>query len=166
MTRIQLTIDLEPTGETYATFLGLASRWSSTALLVVRGRLGLSESAAALIAQLEPFLLERSDASSWPGTTLLEDTATVSTYRLDPTVVDALAAATNGLFGWQQPELPEDLCLLRPGGEPWLVTIAHEGDAYVVVDPTELEVLRRDLPDLAAVLREEVDDGSETRRRG
>ncbi len=58
------------------------------------------------------------------------------------------------------------MCLLRPGGEPWLVTIAHEGDAYVVVDPTELEVLRRDLPDLAAVLREEVDDGSETRRRG
>lgn len=157
MARLQLTIDLEPTDETYASLLQVASHWCSTALLVVRERLGLSELGAALTKQLEPFLLERSDSTSWPGTTLLDGSASVSTYRLDPTVVERLTAATSRLFGWQQPELPEDLCLLRPGGDPWLVTIAHEGDGYVVLEPTELEELRRDLPDFAALLRDETD---------
>mgnify|MGYP001593241357 CR=1 FL=1 len=160
MARLQLTIDLEPTDETYASLLQFASRWCSTALLVVREHLGLSELGAALTKQLEPFLLERCTSSSWPGTTLLDGLASVSTYRLDPTVVEGLSAATTGLYGWQQPELPEDLCLLRPGGDPWLVTIAHEGDGFVVLEPTELEGLRRHLPDFAAVLREEMDGES------
>ncbi|MGH2772796.1 MAG: hypothetical protein ACRDIU_06635 [Actinomycetota bacterium] len=157
MARLHLTIDLEPTDETYASLLQLASRWCSMALLVVRDRLGLSELGAHLTKELEPFLLERSTSSSWPGTTLLKGSASVSTYRLDPTVVERLSAATTGLYGWQQPELPEDLCLLRRDGDPWLVTIAHEGDGFVVLEPTELEELLRDLPDFAAVLREETD---------
>lgn len=160
MARLQLTIDLEPNGETYASLLRVASRWCYSALLVVRERLGLSDEGAALTKQLEPFLLERRDATSWPGTTLLDGSASVSTYRLEPMVVDLLSAATSGLFGWQQPELPEDLCLLRPEGDPWLVTIAHEGDGYVALEPTELDELRRDLPGFAALLREETDGDS------
>lgn len=34
--------------------------------------------------------------------------------------------------------LPEDLCFLREGGEPWLVTIGHEHDAYLVITDPEL----------------------------
>lgn len=160
MARLQLTIDLEPTGETYASLLRIASRWCSSALLVVREHLGLSDEGAALTKQLEPFLFERKVATSWPGTTLLDGSASLSMYQLDPTVIERLTAATSGLFGWQQPELPEDLCLLRPGGDPWLVTIAHEGDGYVVLEPIELEELRRDLPQFAALLREETDGDS------
>lgn len=160
MARVQLTIDLEPHDETYASLLRFSSRWCDSALLVVRERLGLSDDGAAFMKRLEPFLLEQRDATSWPGTTLLEGSASVSTYRLDPMVVDLLSAATSGLFGWQQPELPEDLCLLRPEGDPWLVTIAHEGDGYVSLEPAEVDELRRHLPDFAALLREETDGDS------
>lgn len=159
MTQIKLTIEREPTDETYRSLIRLATRWCSTALLVVRERLGLSEPGAAVTRQLEPFLLERSDSSVWPGTVLLDGAASVSTYRLDPSVVESLSTATRGLFGWQQPELPEDLCLLREGDEPWLVTIAHEGDGYVVLKPGELEEIRRDLPEFATLLREETIGG-------
>jgi hypothetical protein len=157
---MQMTVDLEPTGDTYAALLEVASRWCATALVVVRDRVELSASAAALVTTLEPFLVERRTANSWPGTVLLDGAATVLKYRLDPAVVSALAGATSRLFGWQQPALPEDLCLLREDGDPWLVTIAHEGDAYVVLEPAELEALRSELPDLAAVLREDLDEDS------
>lgn len=160
MARLQLTIELEPTDETYGSLLQLVSRWCSTALLVVRERLGLSDAGLALVQELEPYLVERSEATSWPGTTLLDGSATVATYRLDPAVVALLSAATNGLYGWQQPSLPEDLCLLRQAGDPCLVTVAHEGDGYIALEPNELEELRRDLPDFAAVLLEETDDNA------
>jgi hypothetical protein len=157
MERLQLTIDLEPTDETYASLIGVATRWCSTVLLVVRESLGLSETGAELMKRLEPYLVARTVSDSWPGTTLLDGTATVSTFRLDPTVVTLLKSAATGLYAWQQPDLPEDLCLLREGGDPWLVTIAHEGDGYVMLERGEFEEIRRDLPDFAAILCEDTD---------
>ena len=53
--------------------------------------------------------------------------------------------------------MPEDLCLLRRGGEPWLVTISYEHDSYVLVSQEELEWLRKELPDFAALLVADVD---------
>jgi hypothetical protein len=76
----------------------------------------------------------------------------VATYQLTSEVVAALTTAATGLYDWQQPELPEDLCLLRDEDDPWLVSIAHEGDAFVSVDEVELEELRRRVPRFAAVL--------------
>lgn len=160
MAKRQFTISLEPADEVYTSLVAMAPRWCSTALLVVREHLGLSKSGAALMEQLEPFLVDRSNSQTWPGTTLFAGSAIVSKYRLEPPVVEHLATATNGLFGWQQPELPEDLCLLRPGGDPWLVTLAHEGDAFIVLQQTEFEELCRDLPAFTAFLCEEPEDNS------
>jgi hypothetical protein len=80
-------------------------------------------------------------------------TASVSSYRLDPGLVEALAGAVAGLYQWRQPELPEDLCLLRPDGSPWLVTIAHERDGYFTLDDAERAALVAALPSIEPLLR-------------
>lgn len=109
----------------------------------------------AVLRRIEPALVRREVRNSWPGTTLFESSATVATYRLTTDVVAALTTATSGLYGWQQPDLPEDLCLLRDEDDPWLVSIAHEGDAFVRVDADELKELRRRVPRFTAVLMPE-----------
>jgi hypothetical protein len=53
-----------------------------------------------------------------------------------------------GLFDWQCPRLPEDLCFLRPDGFPWLASIAHEQDAYLVLNDEELTKLTSRVPTL------------------
>jgi hypothetical protein len=63
--------------------------------------------------------------------------------------MSVLIEASEGLFSWTQPELPEDLCLFRKDGEPWLVTIAHEKDGYLVLSPNESAALTESIPTLS-----------------
>ncbi len=111
-----------------------------------------------MLQDLEPYVTARRDSQSWPGTTLLageKGAATVVTFRLAPDVISSLTSAASRLYGWRQPQLPEDLCLLRASGEPSLVTISHESDGYLVVDDSEFALLQRDAPGMAALLRKE-----------
>jgi len=62
--------------------------------------------------------------------------------------VEVLTKSASGLYDWVQPSLPEDLCLLRPDETPWLVTISHERDAYLVLDAKEHVELVREIPEL------------------
>ncbi|MCU1373172.1 MAG: hypothetical protein JWO68_458 [Actinomycetia bacterium] len=140
-------IPTEPTGETYRRLLELANRSCTEALLVVHPRDGLSSGASDVLASLAPHRLSVEDRSSWPGTTLAGRTAEVHTFRFDGGVGDLLGAAVDGLYAWQQPDRPEDLCLLRHG-EPWLVTVAHQGAAHLVLTPEERARLDDALPEL------------------
>jgi hypothetical protein len=76
----------------------------------------------------------------------------VNQYRLDEASVPLLADAADGLFDWVQPALPEDLCLLRLDGTPWLVNIAHEEEAWLMLPDEEYQQLVGKLPQLAAHL--------------
>ena len=49
---------------------------------------------------------------------------------------------------WRQPDLPEDLCLLRADGSPWLATIAHEADGFLLLSEAEREDLNTRVPAL------------------
>lgn len=153
MSGSQFTIGAEPRGAEYRRLIELGSGWCVAALLVVRDHLGLEARGHELLKALEPFKIRQQTSTEWPGTRLLEATAAITVVRLNPDSCRLLSTAVEGLYDWQQPELPEDLCLLRDDDEPWLVTIAHEGDAYVVPTESELAVLRDELPDLAASLR-------------
>jgi len=86
---------------------------------------------------------------------LLEETADVLTFRLERAVVALLAEHASSLYDWRQPELPEDLCLLREDGDAALVTIAHEHDAYLILSPAELDRLEAEIPQVAATLIED-----------
>ena len=87
-------------------------------------------------------MVGRAEHSEWPGTRLFSGTASVLHFTYCEEVKDILGRAVDGLYEWMAP-LPEDLCLLR-GERPWLVSIAHERNGYLIVDPTHAdEMLER-----------------------
>jgi hypothetical protein len=145
----------EPRDELYRGLVRLAPRFCTSALLVVRPARGdrLGDRGVRLMSQLQSWLIETGERSEWPGTRLIGHPASVFTYRLDPGFIEALDGAVAGLYEWRQPELPEDLCLLRADGSPWLVTIAHERDAYFRLDDIERAELVSALPRIEPLLR-------------
>lgn len=148
----EITFATEPTGNAYRQLLRFALGCCSTLLLVERDGLGLSEHARQLLSRLRPFESRRYPSSRWPGTELLAEEAVIIEFRLCAQVVDALEEAASGLFAWEQPALPEDPCLLRCDGEPWLVTIAHEADAFLRLAPGELRQMAIEAPAARACL--------------
>ena len=137
----------EPKGQTYRALLAFAAGFSDSFSLVWRHQLSFDTSAAVLEGVLRPFLIKEAESSEWPGTSLIGHAATVRTYRLSPDSARALATA-GGLFAWESPARPEDLAFYAPDGRCWLGSIAHERDAFVVLDPTDLVALRAAVPEL------------------
>lgn len=89
---------------------------------------------------------------------ILAEEATIFEFALTDRVVDAISAASVGLYGWQQPELPEDPALLRADGSAILATIAHERDAYLELSEDEIAELTKTLPGLPLLTRSHADD--------
>jgi len=137
------TYDLvdEPTGDDYRALLVCARNHCDTVVLSVDTGRELGEAAQALLGRLDQAL--RSDNMSGATRHLR--------YSFTQECADVLAEAP-GLFAWQQPERPENLCLLRPDGSPWIVSIAAERIGYVEFTPFEKLLLGRSAPGLAAVL--------------
>jgi hypothetical protein len=137
------TYDLvdEPIGDDYRALLLCARSQCDTAVLSVDTGRGLDPSGAEVVDRLSPQL--RSESRSGEVRLLR--------YELSQACVDVLGEAP-GLFAWQQPALPENLCLLRHDGSPWIVSIAAERIGYVEFTPFEKLLLGRAAPGLAAVL--------------
>lgn len=153
MTRRLFDVIEEPRSEVLRRLLCALVRYSSSAMVVVRDDLGLDDSGRTLLSQLQPHVLERRRSSSWPGTTLLGEEATVLRFGLSESVLDELIAASDGLYGWQQPALPEDLALLRDDGTAILGSTAHEHDAYLEISDEEYESLASAVPEIAQIVR-------------
>lgn len=159
--RLIYDIPKEPKGEVYRKLINLAMHFCDIALLVVRNTSYLNSSGAQVLEALEPFLLLKAKETQWPGTVLLcdelfpDNTATVYRSRLCRESAEILKEAVDGLYSWQQPERPEDLCLLRPDGSPWLVTIAHEADSYFELTLEEKDLVLGDLPELGPLVEHE-----------
>lgn len=139
------TLGDEPTGRAYRALLDYALGTCNSALVVVRSA-DESEAAKAILERLRPYVISERRESRWPGTELLDDTASVVKFRYDRAVADVLKMGTDHLFGWIEPGLPEDLCLIRPDGRPWLVSIAHEHDGYLDLDPGQYSSLVLKVP--------------------
>lgn len=130
MSRAVYNLSADITGEAYASLLQEALSACESFTIVVRHSMDLDDSERKVLNRLQPFLIAQEEKSEWPGTQLLDSTAQVNSYELTPLAAQVLAEAASGLFSWTQPELPEDLCLFRAGGEPWLVTTALRKTAY------------------------------------
>ena len=154
MTRRQFDVIEEPRGELLRQSLHALARFSSTALVVVRDDLELAESGHRLLSRLRPHLLAQTRCSAWPGTILLGHKATAHRYVLNTPVLASILAAADGLYGWQQPALPEDLALLRPDGTTVLGSIAHEHDAYLEITEEEHASLAEEVPRITKIVRE------------
>jgi len=161
---VRLNFVREPRGGLYQGLLDFALEVCETALLVVRDMkpLSLGDKGQAVLSQLEPFLKRKIVSSEWPGTIAFGWTAWVFYYTLTPESVEILKQSATGLYSWMQPDLPEDLCLLRGDGRPWLVSIADERDGYLDLTQDEKARLFEALPALETLVREEqIEDPSD-----
>jgi len=139
----------EPVGETYHKLISISLAHADTLLLATMHSQPLGPSAIDLLETLRPFTIRKTEEKQWPGTTLHNHTATVYRVRFSPEVADIMLEAADRLFNWLQPGLPEDPCLLRADGTPWLATISHERDAFIELTVDESEALRASVPRLS-----------------
>jgi len=142
MTRVDLRIAREPRGPQLRALLEVGLDYCDR-FLVALTDMKRSQRAEELLASLEPFLIERRETNEYPAGSVPWCTITVSTYRLNRASLELLLAATDRLFDWLEPELPNDLCLLR-GDEAWLITMASDRVALLALDgPERLDVSQR-----------------------
>jgi hypothetical protein len=153
MKRRSVTLIGEPTGQLYTRIVGYAATVCDSAILVVQNTVALQATGKEVLELLEPNLKERNMRCEWPGTKLLDGAALVLQYWLTEACVEILKASSTGLYGWCQPELPEDLAFLRSDGAPWLVSTAHEREAYFCLEEDELLALLEAIPQLRALLK-------------
>lgn len=145
----------EPRGGAYSDLLYRSFPWCAELVLVVVPLPGgidpLLAEGIGIIGDLEPHLVSVTDETSWPGTDLAgAGTGRVHRYRLHPEVLDTVAAATDHLYGWCPPQLPQDLAILRGDGSPFLVTVTQESWSALTIDDEE----RAALADLGLELRD------------
>lgn len=148
------TFTEEPSGWLYQELLDACVKYCDVGLLVERPSIGLSEKGTMFLERLRPWIREEKPLAEWPGTILYGHTALVRFFAFNPESAIVLKESAEALYDWQQPTLPEDLCLLRPGGTPWLVTIAHERDGYLKISEEERDRFAKELPELAVILRD------------
>ncbi len=151
---MQQVFDLakEPRGETLHRLIRGVGRLASSVMMVIRDDIGIDEGGRRLLSRLGPHMLERRRGSSWPGTTLLSDTATIYRFTAVDEVLDEVIGASDTLYGWQQPALPVDLSFLRYDGTELLATVSHERDAYLKLEVHEHEALASVLPELDEIV--------------
>lgn len=144
--RKTLEIGTEPRGHTYSDLFYRALPWCAELLLVVVPLPGggdpLLASGRRILEELEPYLSKESDERGWPGTQLEAGaTGHVYRYRLSPQVLDVVAEATDHLYGWCPPDLPQDIALVHGDGEPFLATVTQEQWAALTIDDDERAAL-------------------------
>jgi hypothetical protein len=144
-----ITLAMPPTGRVHHDVLRSVASLSTVVGLVVRSpKVQLTTRAQSLLAALSPFLVANEEVDRWPGTELVGGRKSRRLlFRLEPASLDLLIAATTGLFDWVNPQLPEDLHLLRSDGTTVLGTVAQEEDAWLELDEDELRQLRSSAPD-------------------
>jgi hypothetical protein len=137
------TYDLldEPTGPDYAGLLECALVQCTTAVLTVPSG-EMDPEGQATIESLARFQQAKSIIAA----------GSLVRYALSRESVTVLQEATAGLYGWQHPGLPDNLCLYRADGSPWLVSSAGARIGYLEVSPFEKLLIGRTAPGLIAVL--------------
>jgi hypothetical protein len=137
-----VAIRTEPQGEAYRVLVDTLVDHAEQFLLVVRDQLALSRAGRQVLEELEPFKLRVERSSKWPGTEIIGHLAEVGYYQCSVASAAVLKRCSPGLYSWQQPDRPEDLCFLDQNGEVLLGTVAHEADGWVRSGPVAQAVQR------------------------
>jgi hypothetical protein len=151
----EISIRTEPKGDAYRVLVDTLVGHAAQFLLVVRDQLDLSPAGRQTLDALEPFKQRLERKSEWPGTELIGHFAEVGYYKCSPGSASVLKRSSPGLYAWQQPHLPEDLCFLDQNGEVLLASVAHEADGWVRSGPVA-QAIRSALGD-GYVAADEVD---------
>jgi hypothetical protein len=147
----------EPKGDIYRSLLDYSLNDCQYFQLIVRRDWDLSEKGKSAVEKLNSFLIKKEEVSEWPGTKMFGGTVTLLQFVLSLQSVKVLSQLTSGLYSYLYPHFFEDLSMLRPDGEPWLISIAHEKDGYLVLSDIEFQNITAAIPCLRDILKE---DGS------
>jgi hypothetical protein len=143
--RYSTKIISEPAGEVYLQLLAFAQQESAYFSLTWQQQVTADGGARIVATELRPFLHQQRTTSEWPGTKLLRGVATVRWYRFTPQARQVLQFAGR-LYAWRWPDRPEDLAFYYADERCWLASIAHEREAFIDLDETGLQALRREVP--------------------
>ncbi|MDQ1748887.1 MAG: hypothetical protein QOD07_3150 [Frankiaceae bacterium] len=150
-----ITLASGPTGAPYRDLLrGVAAVATFIGLIIRSPKVQLSPRADGVLAALTPFLVADDEVDAWPGTALVGSRRSRRLlFRVESASLDVLLDAAIGLFEWVNPQLPEDLHLLRADGTTVLGTVAQEEDAWLELDDRELgELMTSASQDLVSLL--------------
>ncbi len=90
-----------------------------------------SGKACAAGLALSRLKIEKTRADRWPGNRLSDSLATVIRYRASMEAFPTLSTS-NSPYDWRLPDLPEDLFFGSDRAGLAFVSVAHEGDAWIV----------------------------------
>jgi hypothetical protein len=114
----------------YFQLLDYALNFCDKFLFVIREQNRKTLNLDYFLDELEKNLISIKIQNKWPGTELLYDTANVYYYHYNTETLMILKKYTKNFRDWEQPNLPEDICLLRNDETPWLITNIHEYDCF------------------------------------
>lgn len=145
----------EPRGAVYRGLLSALAPLCPLVLFTLPPRQQASPLARTVLAQLSEEILEVRLSTSGPGTGFgakyagLEEApevvarygAEVYSLRLTERVLHVLLTVAEGLYDWHFPELPENLCLLRPERQACLWSAVPDRFAYLYVTDAEMRAI-------------------------
>jgi hypothetical protein len=137
----------EPTAANYGLLLDFMRDRATTMSLALVGSGRKSRRAQACLDELRPYLVDASESAEWPGTRLMEGySALLHRFSVSSSSVAVLRNAADGLYSWQAPELPDDLCFYRADGTALLGSTAHERESELRLERAEYAALLRLAP--------------------
>lgn len=117
--------------------------------LVKQSNFKFDKNAEAVLNNLLPYLIRKSDSNEWPGTKILDNRiAEVFYFKANQSSIKILKNYSGKLFDWLAPSLPEDIGFLRMDGSPIMVSIIHEDDYWLELNENERNILKEKFPDL------------------
>lgn len=161
----------EPRGEVYRGLLRYLSQLCSLFVLLTNPTDTLGERGRLALKALSPDLVEHRITLYWPGVSPPSDgelercspqhAPTVYLFRLTEHSLSILLTISDGLWDWEEPDLPENLCLLRASREPCLVSSVLDRFTYLYLTPHEMERLLGEIPQLRVELVPEDEEWDE-----
>jgi hypothetical protein len=123
----------EPREQAYRRLIATLLTSSREFLLVVRGDMKLQPAGRLVLEQLASLEMRCETGREWPGGGIggRKHTAALHYFRSTPDALGVLGECVDGLYGWRQPDRPEDLSFWGPQSNVLLGVIAHEHMAWV-----------------------------------
>ncbi|MBE2188084.1 MAG: hypothetical protein IAE98_01335 [Candidatus Kapabacteria bacterium] len=145
-----LECNYEALNKNYKEFINVSKNFCDYFMFVVRRDVTElnTQEISNVIELFKKFLVNTTETDEWPGTKLINDTATVYLFALNDESAILLNHIAMNFDDWIHPSFPEDLCFLRTSSDEFLTTIIHERDAYFILSEAEHHLIQNLFPDI------------------
>jgi len=143
----------DPKNKIYYSLLDFLRTVAKEFILVKRTQLKFDNTAELLLKELSSNLVNKIQASEWPGTKLLgKANAEIFRFKVNLVSIDILKRYSNCLSDWSAPKLPEDLAFFRQDNCVIFGSVIHEKEYWLDLNETELNIIINRYPNLESIL--------------